>query len=287
MDGGIAGGAPLTTAPAKNKRVQAAIVSEPSRSQGGGRWFDSSDRKAGVLVLDNTLPAKLVIRGTGYTTTRIGNVVVTSCYFSPNKTDEEFQEYLDGLVEAVLNKPKEKGVIGIIVAEDLNAWSTVWESARTDTRGQAVEVMAAQADLMVCNQGQRPTFARGTATSTVDITLASSSLTAAVAGTWEVSQDESLTDHKYVMYETSNRDSGAKPGRVAQPRGGEEVEPTTSITRGWVISKMDPNKFRAKLQEEILNRLPQWAQETSDGAEVEARELRERIERACDVAALR
>lgn len=72
----------LLVTTAKSRKVQIALISEPSRSKGGGSWYEAVDGKAAILVVDNTLPVKQLARGTGYVTILAGRVEMTSCYLS-------------------------------------------------------------------------------------------------------------------------------------------------------------------------------------------------------------
>lgn len=101
-----------------------AIVSEPPKAMGVGRWYASTDTKAIIMILDRDLPARRIGGGKGWVTALVGDTEYTSCYFSPNTTTREFVQFL---TELRRHQPKkdESGKRGArgrrIIAGDLNA----------------------------------------------------------------------------------------------------------------------------------------------------------------------
>lgn len=130
--------------------------------------------------------------------------------------------------------------------------------------------MLAQAGLLVCNQGKKPTFERETASSIVDVTFATDGLAAEIVNSWKVEEQESLSDHKYVTYNTGTTKK-------------IQVSETRSEKTGWAIRKMNPEKFKAEMTREMQNRPREWVNDTKTSTpEEEAETLRARIADACD-----
>lgn len=194
----------IAIATAKQRRSQVLIISEPSASTGGGRWFESTDRRAVIVVTDTDLPAKQLTAGVGFVTAQIGDIEVTSCYFSPNISDAEYRDQLGEVTATTWRRRRNPRGSNrpMLIAGDLSAWSTALGSARTTPRGRAVEEMATETGTTVCNRGATPTLERGTSTSTVDVTLATAGLAARISETWTVSLEESLSDHRHITYHT-------------------------------------------------------------------------------------
>lgn len=117
----------LLIATTKARNTQVAILSEPSASRTGGQWLESTDGRAAILLLDGDIPCRLISKEVGHVTALLGKTEITSCYYSPNATTEDFVEYLgeiEQVVAARKTQRKDNPTRGTIVAGDLNAWST-------------------------------------------------------------------------------------------------------------------------------------------------------------------
>lgn len=272
----------MAIAAARRRHAQVLIISEPSASTGGGRWFESTDRRAVIIVTDTELPAKQLTAGVGFVTVKIGDTEVTSCYFSPNIPITEFRNQLRVVTDTTIRRRSRRNLGEangpMIIAGDLNAWSERWGSAKTNSRGRAVEEMLMDTGATVCNRGTTPTLERGTATSIVDVTLATAGLAARISDTWMVSPEESLSDHRHITYNTGGKTD--KRVNIRAPNG----------PGGWAIKKMDTAIFVAALENSARasqGTTPDEAagRETPPTASGEADTLTDRITRACDAAA--
>jgi endonuclease/exonuclease/phosphatase family metal-dependent hydrolase len=75
---------------------------------------------------------------------------------------------LDSLTSLLINKSP------VIIAGDLNAWSSEWGSRETNQRGQSTLLAMAHLDVLVANQGNEHTFISGLGRgSVVDVTFCS------------------------------------------------------------------------------------------------------------------
>ncbi|CAG4983072.1 unnamed protein product [Colias eurytheme] len=101
---------------------------------------------------------------------KIGGIHFYSCYAAPSRTIQEFNDFLDTIVDDVQsNSP-------VAIAGDFNAWAIDWGSKTTNARGrELIEAMSA-IDVVLLNKGNEPTFSRGEASSIVDLTFVSSVL---------------------------------------------------------------------------------------------------------------
>lgn len=88
-----------------------------------------------------------------------------SCYFLPNRSDEEFKDDLERMGNSCLIT-RTKAIIG----GDFNAKAPDWGSPRTDNRGHKVTEWAARYDLTITNKGIVPTFVRDSYESIIDLT---------------------------------------------------------------------------------------------------------------------
>jgi hypothetical protein len=94
-------------------------------------------------------------------------IYVISQYFPPT---ENIGVGIQQLEEVLKHLNKKKTIIGI----DANAKSPLWNSERTDDRGEALEAVIAQSGLHILNRpGQDYTFETTHGRSNIDITLAS------------------------------------------------------------------------------------------------------------------
>jgi hypothetical protein len=110
----------------------------------------------------------------------------------------------------------------VLVAGDFNAKSVDWGSPATDARGGMLGDWLAGLGLHVVNRGATPTCVAARGSSIVDVTLGSASAFDEIRD-WVVSDEETLSDHKYIVMEIS---STRPPGRgEAQPGGGQILPP--------------------------------------------------------------
>lgn len=157
---------------------------------------------------------------------------VISCYFSPNRTIQEYEEYIENL-EELIDTP---GGDHLIVAGDFNASSHNWEAPRTNARGLCLEEMAARQGLFLLNKGKKPTFSRNGPNGTrqeafLDIAF---STKPAEIQSWKVRDEiESMSDHLYIDMEIKSTDTGSQ----------EDTR-----TR-WNINKMDKEVLRNTIDE--------------------------------------
>lgn len=83
----------------------------------------------------------------------------------------------------------------------------------------------------VCNEGNKPTFVRGTSESHLDLTLATQAAISNIID-WTVMDEESLSLHKYVTFS------------ITTTRGQHSVK----AKKGWAYSKIDYQKLKEKLR---------------------------------------
>lgn len=164
-----------------------------------------------------------------------GIYTLISVYISPNAPMVDFEKWLDELADCINQRtarPK-------IVAGDFNSKSQMWGSARTDTRGRAVEKWAAQSGLTLINTGKVSTCVRQGGESIIDLTWASPAAARKITG-WRVAEDrETLSDHKMIEFTLSpsviNQDMRTKLKRT-------EKEPR------WATKKLDTDRLGAAIE---------------------------------------
>ncbi|KAJ8910519.1 hypothetical protein NQ315_012816 [Exocentrus adspersus] len=135
-----------------------------------------------------------------------------------------------------------------LIVGDFNGKSPQWGENTMDRRGEKIVEWVAQNDLVILNQGNRPTFRRGDYTAILDLTMATSDLRDRVLR-WEVLDTENLSDHAYICFEVSED----KTGRAG-------MGPTKA---GWQARKLDKAKLRQALMEVEVGQTEDQATEFS------------------------
>jgi hypothetical protein len=124
------------------------------------------------------------------------DVVLCCVYISPNKaTPEDFEKQLDDIETNLKSHDKNKPVI---ITGDLNAKHPSWGGVNTNKRGLILLEWIHSQNLILLNDGKKPTCIRPNGQSYIDLTMINES--AATRGfTWEVLDDTTLSDHQYTL----------------------------------------------------------------------------------------
>ncbi|XP_026824795.1 uncharacterized protein LOC113561791 [Ooceraea biroi] len=160
------------------RNIPVAILAEPYRTEGAGKWSLLMMFFWDVLFV------------------RLG------CYFSPNKPLREFEYYLKSLEASVRINSHKK----LVVAGDFNARSIEWGDKRTSARGKRLSEWMATNSLQLFNTGCSPTVVRPQGTSVVDTTWGTPSI-APFLSMWKVSE-EMLSDHRAILFHISKLSAG-------------------------------------------------------------------------------
>lgn len=89
--------------------------------------------------------------GNGFATVKTNGVTWASCYFSPNRTTEQFEEYINELNSFIRCIQTE-----VIIGGDFNAKSSLFGAKKTDRRGQILEEFVESNNLTPINHGHFP-----------------------------------------------------------------------------------------------------------------------------------
>lgn len=213
--------------------VDVCLVSEPNKAVAGARrWLVDERGDAAVWVVNKQVKVDEFgsVEGVAWIKLRGGELML-SCYFSPNRSLEEFHDFLNGLTSlTAMGKSRP-----VLVAGDFNAKSPEWGAPNWDRRGEELSDWAASVGLFVANVGSTPTFQRTTGqASIVDITMVSEN--ARLEG-WTVINDvETLSDHRYIAFRLGGdmKDDGRAP---------------TSRLYGW--KKVKEEVFRREIRQKL------------------------------------
>lgn len=237
----------LALVTAKELNTDILIISEPNRKAINEKrgWISDDETDAAIKVLNAELIIEEQGKGLGFSYISMPDLIIYSCYMSPNRDIEEFEETLNQ-IEQQLRRNRKK----TIIAGDFNAKSPLWGTKTTDRRGEIVGDWIAQNNLAVVNKGEEPTFQRRDCTSIIDITLATTDAICLITH-WEVSHKESLSDHKYIMFEVTEK--------------GPKMRATRKVQKGWQTKKINNENLEKAINEIQTNEVIGSAEGFSKG----------------------
>ncbi|CAH2226409.1 jg10228 [Pararge aegeria aegeria] len=190
----------------KRLNIDLAIIAEPNRKIAEAKDWERDNRgDAALVAFKNNTTLDGIIKGNGFIGWHLGSFTVFSCYISPNCQLADYKRDIDNLWD-ILRQQRGQ----ILVAGDFNAASQAWGSKKSDHRGKYLLEMVADLDLVILNKGDSPTFERGLRTSRPDITIASQEIAGRICN-WEVLDEESMSGHKYIMYEVLENEHKVYP----------------------------------------------------------------------------
>ena len=184
------------------ERLGLVAVSEP-HSIRGGCWLFSLDvpPMTALAWQYSNVPCSPLFTGEGFVAVEWGELVVFSCYFSPNLPDAEFGRGLCDLGARVQSCDRRP----LLVLGDFNARSPAWDRGEPNRRGRTLARWAAGLDMILLNEGFVPTCVHPRGVSCVDLSWTSASAARHICN-WRVAVDtESLSDHRYVFMEVLER----------------------------------------------------------------------------------
>ncbi|XP_022164949.1 uncharacterized protein LOC111029981 [Myzus persicae] len=216
-----------------DQSLNVVLVSEQLRKPSDdANWVSSNDNKcAAVAVGHSAPPIENKGSGTGFAWIKLGSLVIYSCYYTPNCSAAEFEEYLCCLDESIRVHQNCQVVVG--GGGDLNAHSAIWGCPRDGARGDLLVDFVVSLDLMSYNIGSSPTYVRYNAQSIVDVTFARLEPCAEIRN-WRVRSDlNSESDHRYITYELAKR-----------PQFELNIP---HVSRRWAVRKLDWTELRTRL----------------------------------------
>lgn len=192
----------LLYATAAQHSADILLVSEQYKKDSRSKLEDTSKRAA-IVNFSGLAVDKEGQTENGFVWAKIKNINIYSCYWSPNSTIEEYNDFLDRLQNSIRREGGEA-----IIAGDFNAKHVAWGSPNNDTRGEKLIEMIYSLNMIVCNERQRPTFERDGSSSYIDITAATE-LTATMMYNLKVLTENSLSLHNYITFNIATTKSNA------------------------------------------------------------------------------
>lgn len=218
-------------------------------------WHCDRSSRCAIVPLSNIPEDEVGTGEDGFVWVTTCGSRLYSCYWSPNTTDAEYEQFLRRLEASIRSSPWP-----VLVAGDFNAKHSQWSSPVNDRRGEALADLAQVLDLVICNYGDSPTREKDGSRSYIDVTLASSRLQHAVSG-WTVLEEESLSDHYYIAFVVGTATAA------------------TQRATGWSTRHLDRAKF--------LRAMEEWEPPMLETAEECARELSRGLTACMDASAPR
>ncbi|XP_029154778.1 uncharacterized protein LOC114939856 [Nylanderia fulva] len=235
--------------------------------RGSREIFRSLDGSSAILwfpAFTGRIRYKSVLRKRRSATVIFDEIVVTSCYISPNVNSHIFEKFLEDLYPRIPDIQAE-----ILIGGDFNAKSAHWGSRYSNRQGDLVMSWAASCGLVLVNSGNLPTCVRPQGESIVDLTWASPSALTRLKN-WRVMDDAiSLSDHQYIAMVF-----------VSQSSSNEKVK----VGKRWNFAKIDKELFTEAV-EFTIQYGPEITDEYNDSPDEYAFWITRIVTEACDTSA--
>ena len=161
-------------------RVRAAIVTSKTLGAWTLHQFSDEDMVAVGLKITNHGREELLI--------------AASVYMPYESPDPPPTRKLQDLVDFCADRG-----LRLLLGCDTNAHHTQWGSTNVNNRGEALLEYILGSDLMVCNQGNQPTFVAQDRREVIDVTLATIGMQGWIKD-WTVDPRETFSDHRLIVF---------------------------------------------------------------------------------------
>jgi len=173
----------------------------------GGRLYCNSkcDRPRTCIVSGASVRARLIENLTSQDVTAIQTtidmegqmreMVLGSIYLPYDANEPPPSKEIVSLIQYCSNNK-----LPLIIGCDANTHHPCWGSTNRNDRGNALLKYLVTTDLTILNKGTKPTFMVARRQTVIDITLTSFDAASLVTG-WRVSDEESLSDHRYIKFQ--------------------------------------------------------------------------------------
>lgn len=247
--------------------AEIAIIAEPHRVPNSPGWVVDQTGRAAIHATTARTGGNLRLaeRGHGYVVARWRDVDIVSCYISPSVAMDQYEETLTHLRDAIRRCRGGR----VLVGGDFNAWSPLWGSRATNSRGEVLVDWATELGLVVRNVGTEPTCVKHNGTSIVDVTWTSPAMARRVREWRVLTATETLSDHAYVSMRIDDRHAGTGGARS-----------TGNNRCRWSLRRMDPEALTEAL------RTAMWARGSrgEEDAETAARRMSRMLKAASDAS---
>lgn len=190
----------LVFAYAKSTKIDILLISEPNQALCRNKgWYLDECMDACIININQSIKVYGWGGGQGFAWIKMEDLCVYSCYFSPNRSQDEFEDFVRALEDNTI-----KG--------DFNTKSPMWGSPRADGRGDSLAEWALNKNLIPLNTGDCPTFQRGEQFSYIDVTFAGEAIVNRITN-WRASEEETLSLHNYITFNVEEKSERCRPKR--------------------------------------------------------------------------
>uniref|UniRef100_A0A6M2DSR2 Putative r1-6 dk n=1 Tax=Xenopsylla cheopis TaxID=163159 RepID=A0A6M2DSR2_XENCH len=237
-------------------KIDLVLLSEPYKQLTGEPWETDTTAKAVIWSCGKFPLQNITGNGdAGFVAASVDGVRFYSCYAPPSISIAEFTDFLDRLVEdAKQHHP-------VAIAGDFNSWAVDWGSKHTNARGRALLEAFNELDIVLINNGDKPTYTKGGARSIIDLTFVSNSLARGNCK-WNVLDIYTASDHHAILWEISKDQNSRRPI-------------TQSNVVGWKVKSFDPEALLIAFVSDPIN---------TANAEEMTKNLMKRVTQACDAS---
>ncbi|KAJ3661622.1 hypothetical protein Zmor_006010 [Zophobas morio] len=205
-----------------------AISKPNNRIVSQGNWFIDETQDTAIQIIDK--PIGKIGKGKGFMYVEIEQIIIYSCYISPNLQIPTFESYLETLGNDLKKHKKH-----LVLTGDFNAKSPEWGSKTRDRRGKIMEEWIVERKLVIINKGDTPTIVRKTGKSWVDLTLSTENIAKSIEN-WQVEETESGSDHQYITFD------------IKGIKGKNDYKNKVTTKRRWNLKTLDEALFETVLK---------------------------------------
>lgn len=165
------------------------VVGEPNKKIVQGNQWIKHKNDAIVILFINKKKVSEVYIGNGFLKIKMRKRQIYCCCLFPNISFEECRGRVDTMMADIGVISEDKVIMG-----DINARSPLCGSPGQDKRGEYWSEWLAMFNLVVLNDGRKPTFFRRNTESHIDIICSTKGLHKEISN-WEVLDDKTATQH--------------------------------------------------------------------------------------------
>ncbi|PNF26374.1 hypothetical protein B7P43_G17902 [Cryptotermes secundus] len=125
-------------------------------------------------------------------------LIIASVYLPYDSDEPPPTKEMRDIIEYCFSRKKQ-----LIIGCDANAHRILWVSTGTNPRGESLMEFLVSSNLNILNHGNEPTFVVCNRKEVIDLTLGTNNIENLVSN-WHVSDEPSLSDHRYICFKISN-----------------------------------------------------------------------------------
>lgn len=212
-----------------------SLISEPYMVKDDTTWMASKNGCAAIHQNTSKMTEIGTFKRSGRHTVMIQwmDVSIVSCYISPNVDDKIFEEFLDELDECIQDADG-----NIVIDSDFNAKAVLWGCRYTNSRGDRLNRWCADRDLILMNKGNVATCVRHQGSSIIDLVWCNVEIASRILN-WRVLDEETYSDHRYVVFEIEKEEIGKERGYLQIKR---------KKYQRWAYKRLDIDKFSEAIE---------------------------------------